>query len=149
MNEAPWGGASRNGSINLRTIPRSRLWRNVVSLLDENAAVKNVASASATAAEKALLEASANAVYIEAVRLLVNIPLAARQTDSGSALQTILIFKWEKTRQLLRWSVQPTADWRPLGAHTQGGQIFLKFQCEPFRALLSTALAATCRVFSD
>ena len=77
------------GHIHLGTIPRSRLWQNVVSLLDDGAGTEDIANASATAAEKTLLGASGNAVYIEAVRLLVNIPLAAKQADFGNALRLI------------------------------------------------------------
>lgn len=77
------------GHIHLVRIPRSGLWRDVVALLDQNADVETVVAASAQAAERSLLNASSNPVYVEAVRLLLSIPIAARQEDFGDALRRI------------------------------------------------------------
>ena len=77
------------GHIHLGTLPRTRLWKDVVSLLEDRAAVGDVAAASARAAETSLLNASYDPVFVEAIRLLVNIPLAARQADFGDALRRL------------------------------------------------------------
>ena len=77
------------GHIHLGTLSRSRLWRDVVLLLEDRTAVEDVVSASAVAAEKSLLNASTDPVFIESVRLLLNIPLAARQDDFGDALRRL------------------------------------------------------------
>lgn len=75
------------GHIHLGTLPRTRLWQEVVSLLQNGASVDVVAAVSAHAAETSLLNASHDPVFVEAVRLLVNIPLAGRQADFGGALR--------------------------------------------------------------
>ena len=77
------------GHIHLGRLPRTRLWKEVVSLLEDRATVEDVAAASAHAAEMDLLNASRDAVFVESVRLLVNIPLAARQADFGDALRQL------------------------------------------------------------
>ena len=77
------------GHIHLGTLSRSRLWRDVVLLLEDRTTVEDVVSASAVAAEKSLLNASTDPVFIESVRLLLNIPLAARQDDFGDALRRL------------------------------------------------------------
>lgn len=77
------------GHIHLGTLPRTRLWKEVVFLLEDKASVGTVAAASAHAAEKSLLNASVDPVFVEAVRLLVSIPLAARQADFGDALRRL------------------------------------------------------------
>ena len=77
------------GHIHLGTLPRSRLWQDVVGLLEDRASVEEVAAATARAAEKSLLDASRDPVFVEAVRLLVNIPIAARQPDFGDALRRV------------------------------------------------------------
>lgn len=77
------------GHIHLGTLPRTQLWKDVVSLLDGHAATEDVAAASAHAAEAALLKASSDPVFVEAVRLLVTIPNAARQDDFGDALRKL------------------------------------------------------------
>lgn len=77
------------GHIHLGTLPRTRLWNDVVSLLKDSASVEQVAAASAQAAEASLRGASGDPVFVEAVRLLVSIPIAARLPDFGDALRRL------------------------------------------------------------
>lgn len=77
------------GHIHLGRLPRTRLWQDVVSLIDANADVASIADASARAAERSLLDASGDPVFAEAVRLLVGIPIAARQEDFGDGLRQL------------------------------------------------------------
>jgi hypothetical protein len=75
------------GHNTLGVLPRTRLWEDVVRRLAEGAAGSDVAAASARAAEKDLLGAASDPVFVEAVRLLLNIPVAARSVDFGQALR--------------------------------------------------------------
>lgn len=77
------------GHNTLGVLPRSRHWQDVVSLLDAGAAESDVVAASARAAENDMLRAADDPVFVEAVRLLLNIPLAARSDDFGQALRDI------------------------------------------------------------
>lgn len=74
------------GHIHLGTLPQSRSWRDVVELLQNGMSVATVVSASAKAAEQDMARAATEPVFVEAVRLLLSIPLAARQKDFGNAL---------------------------------------------------------------
>lgn len=77
------------GHNTLGVLPRSKRWKEVVRLLDAGAADSSVVAASARAAEKDMLGAANDPVFVEAVRLLLNIPLAARAEDFGKALRDI------------------------------------------------------------
>lgn len=77
------------GHIHLGAIPRTKFWNEVVGLLEVGADIEEVAEASARAAERALLSASFDPVFVEAVRLLVSIPIAARSKDFGDALRQL------------------------------------------------------------
>lgn len=77
------------GHIHLRVLPGTKLWGDVVDLLNHGATDRDVVRASAQAAERDLLTAVGDPVYVEAVRLLLAIPLAARQNDFGQALREI------------------------------------------------------------
>lgn len=66
------------GHIRLGVLPRSRKWTQVVELLLSGASDKQIAAASADAADTALSRASDDPVFREAVWYLVNLPLAAR-----------------------------------------------------------------------
>ena len=77
------------GHIHFGTLPRTQLWKDVVALLGDRAPVEDVAAASGHAAETTLLKASSDPVFVEAVRLLVTIPNAARQDDFGDALRKL------------------------------------------------------------
>lgn len=75
------------GHNTVGAIPRTTSWKKVIGSLNGLAAVPEVVSATAKAAEGDLLRASDDPVFIEAVRLLLNIPLAARSDDFGLALR--------------------------------------------------------------
>jgi hypothetical protein len=77
------------GHNTLGVLPRTRYWKDVVRLLDDGAADSDVVAASACAAERELLTAASDPVFVEAVRLLLNIPVAARSEDFGQALRDI------------------------------------------------------------
>lgn len=77
------------GHNTLGIIPGNKSWRDVVALLSEHAPNPAVIAASAKAAEADLLRAANDPVYVEAVRLLLNIPLAARADDFGQALRDV------------------------------------------------------------
>lgn len=75
------------GHNTLGVLPRTKLWQDVVRLLDSEAADSDVVAASARAAERDMLAAAGDPVFVEAVRLLLNIPVAARSEDFGQALR--------------------------------------------------------------
>lgn len=77
------------GHNTLGVLPRSKAWGQVVMLLDQGAPVSEVISQSAKAVEKSLLDGTRDPVFIESVRLLLNIPLAARSDDLGDALRQL------------------------------------------------------------
>ena len=75
------------GHIHLGVLPKSKKWRDVVDLLAGGADSKTVIAASARAAERDLLNAAQDPVFVEAVRLLFLIPIAARSKNFGEALR--------------------------------------------------------------
>lgn len=74
------------GHQRLGTLPRSRLWRDVVELLDHRADVEDVAAATSLAAERAMIDASKDPAVQHAFFLIAKIPLAARAKDFRAAL---------------------------------------------------------------
>lgn len=76
------------GHTTLGVLPRTRYWKEVAELLAGPAPAHAVFTASAQAAEKDLLRATDDPVFVEAVRLLLAIPAAARAQDFGDALRT-------------------------------------------------------------
>lgn len=74
------------GHVHLGTLPQSRNWREVVGLVAVGGAVAAVASAAAGAAERDLDRAASDPVHVEAVRLLLAVPTAARAEDFAAAL---------------------------------------------------------------
>ncbi len=77
------------GHTTLGVLPKTRHWKTVVEMLAGPHVPSAVIAASARAAEKDLLNASSDAVYVEAVHLLLSIPAAARQEDFGDALRQL------------------------------------------------------------
>lgn len=77
------------GHIHLATLPRTRKWRAVVDLIGGGALPDDVVSASAIAAERDLFRAAEDPLVIEAVRLLLLVPHAARSQDFGAALRQL------------------------------------------------------------
>lgn len=76
------------GHTTLGILPRTRYWKDVAELLAGPAPNSEVFAASARAAERDLLGATSDPVFVEAVRLLLAIPAAARAQDFGDALRT-------------------------------------------------------------
>jgi hypothetical protein len=72
------------GHTHLVRLPGTRKWRDVVALLTEGAVTEEVVAAAAIAAEGDLSEAGRNPVFVEAIRLLCQVPLAA-QADNFAA----------------------------------------------------------------
>lgn len=77
------------GHVRLGVLPKSRWWKDVVALLSGDADNEAVIAASARAAERDMLTATQGPVFVEAVRLLLAIPLAARSEDFGRSLREI------------------------------------------------------------
>jgi hypothetical protein len=77
------------GHTTLGVLPRTRYWAAVVELLTDGAPSAEVVSASAQAAERDLLLATSDPIFVEAVRLLLAIPAAARAADFGAALRDL------------------------------------------------------------
>lgn len=77
------------GHVRLRTLPRSKLWREVVELVSAGASVSEVAAASATAAKRALAQAGSDPEFLFVARLLVELPLAARGPGYSKALREL------------------------------------------------------------
>jgi len=77
------------GHIHLGVLPQTKKWREVVQLLEDRAADQSVFAASAIAAERDLAAAAGNPVFVEAVRLLLMVPFAARSEDFGAALREL------------------------------------------------------------
>lgn len=75
------------GHIHLGVLPTSKKWHDVVDLLASGAATEAVVAASARAAENDFLAAVRDPVFVEAMRLLLSIPLAARSPDFADALR--------------------------------------------------------------
>lgn len=71
------------------TLPRTRRWNEVVSLIGAGAAIDEVAAAAGRAAERQLETAHLDPVYREAVELLFRLPLAATHPDFARALRDI------------------------------------------------------------
>ncbi len=76
------------GHTTLGVLPKTRYWKNVVDLLAGPAQNSDIFAASARAAENDLLKATDDPVFVEAVRLLLTIPAAARAADFGDALRS-------------------------------------------------------------
>ncbi|MCB2136633.1 MAG: hypothetical protein KDE08_11940 [Rhodobacteraceae bacterium] len=75
------------GHIHLGVLPKTTAWRDVISKITEGTPDQQIVGASARAAEKDLLAAADDPVFVEAVRLLLTIPFAARSADFAAALR--------------------------------------------------------------
>jgi hypothetical protein len=73
----------------LGTLPRSRLWTQVVQLIEDQADVDVVAAAVSRAAEQSMIDASQDATVQYAFYLVAKIPLAAREKDFAGALAQV------------------------------------------------------------
>lgn len=77
------------GHNTLSRIPGYKYWRNVVETLDGPSPNQDVISASAKAAEREMLRAADDPVFVEAVRLLLVIPKVARSDAFGAGLREL------------------------------------------------------------
>lgn len=75
------------GHNRLGTLPRSRKWKEVVRLIQGGAAAARVAGATLDAAERWFARAAKDPGVVEAVWLLMRLPLAARGDDFAAALR--------------------------------------------------------------
>lgn len=75
------------GHTRLVRLPGSRKWRDVTGLLETGAPDDAVLSATAIAVERDLADAARNPVFVEAVRLLCQIPMAARSDSFAASLR--------------------------------------------------------------
>lgn len=66
------------GHIRLGTLPQSKKWREVVTLLNSDAPLEQIAQAAADASERDLKRASDDPVFQHVSNLLVTLPLQAR-----------------------------------------------------------------------
>lgn len=140
-------GASRNveafrgdrplGHIHLGVLPNTVKWRAVVDGLQTGASDAEVLAASAVAAEDSLLAAPKDPGFVEAVRLLAMIPLAARSPDFGSGLRELGILVGDSP--MLSDIVAATAD--RLDLALRGNKARTDFGELTRRALLGTLVA--------
>jgi hypothetical protein len=77
------------GHQHLGTLPTSRKWRQVVELISGGADIKDVAAATSAAAENQMTDASNDPAVRQAIWLLTQIPIAARQEDFASQLRKL------------------------------------------------------------
>ena len=69
------------GHIHLGRLPRTQSWNAVVDLLRAGASTRDIATATAKAAENSLASAASDPALRHAFWLLTQLPLAARSTD--------------------------------------------------------------------
>lgn len=77
------------GHIRLGTLPQSKKWREVVSLLDADAPVERIAEAAVRASDRDLARASDDPGFQFISRLLVNAPLTARSPEYHAFLKEL------------------------------------------------------------
>jgi hypothetical protein len=75
------------GHQRLGTLPRSKLWRDVVQLVEHRAEVEAIAAAASHAAEQSMIDAAGDVAVQHAFYLLAKIPLAAREPDFEAVLR--------------------------------------------------------------
>ena len=80
------------GHVRLRTLPRSKLWREVVELVSAGASVSEVAAASATAAKRALAQAGSDPEFLFVARLLVELPPDSPKMRKDTLILPIIRF---------------------------------------------------------
>jgi hypothetical protein len=77
------------GHSRIGTLPRSRAWKEVVRLIGGGADVRNVAAATAKAADHTLEQKADDPVLHHAFYLLTQIPLAARSDDAVDSFRRL------------------------------------------------------------
>lgn len=77
------------GHTRLGRLPRTRQWGQVVGLIAGGAGTGQIANATIRAAERGLNLASEDMALVDAVWLLTQLPLAAKQEDFAAALRDV------------------------------------------------------------
>jgi len=77
------------GHIHLGRLPRTQSWNAVVDLLRAGASTREIATATAKAAENSLASAASDPALRHAFWLLTQLPLAARKTDFPQRLSQL------------------------------------------------------------
>lgn len=77
------------GHQRLGKLPAAKKWRQVIALISGGSNATEIAAATADAAEASLRAASNDRALRHAFWLLAQIPLAARETDFGTALRSL------------------------------------------------------------
>ena len=75
------------GHVRLGVLPGTSSWKTVTSHLDDGRTETEIVAASAKAASQDLLRAAEDPVFVEVVRLLLAIPVAARNENFGAELR--------------------------------------------------------------
>lgn len=75
------------GHVRLGRLPRTREWKEIVGLIDGGAGAAQLASATISAAEEWLVLAGKDQGVIEAIWLLTQIPLAAKEGSFSAGLR--------------------------------------------------------------
>jgi hypothetical protein len=75
------------GHIRLGTLPRTRKWRQIIELIAGGASAAQLAIATTNAVTKELSSAARDPGVVEAVWLLLRLPIAARADDFADALR--------------------------------------------------------------
>lgn len=86
------------GHQRLGTLPRSKHWNEVIELIAAGGDIAEIAAATSSAAERSMIEASADPAVRYSFWLLAKIPLAAREPDFAAELQKLGLSVREKTR---------------------------------------------------
>ncbi len=128
------------GHIHLSVLPSSKRWRDVVTLLEDGAPAEEVIQASAEAAERELASAADDHVFVECVRLLAMIPVAAKAKNFGRALRDLGIPAGDDPD--LMSVISATGEW--LDRFTRNAGRGSDFGELSRRALLSTLSTEVC-----
>lgn len=75
------------GHTYLGVLPKTRAWKEVVGLITHGAQAKQVAAATLAAASEAFARAAQDKGVIESVLLLMQVPIAARDTQFATSLR--------------------------------------------------------------
>src|SRR5208283_1970337 len=75
------------GHMRLGDLPRTRKWQQVVGLIEGGAGTAQLANATISAAERGLNFAAQDPGVVETIRLLMQLPTAARSGDFAASLR--------------------------------------------------------------
>jgi hypothetical protein len=77
------------GHQHLLNIPKSKEWRQVVTLISGGASMARIAGATSRAVERSMIEAADDPTVRQTFYLLTQLPLAARAEDFGKELRRL------------------------------------------------------------